>query len=80
MSNFDGKHNQSHKKRQNHLVHFRYQLSKFNGLNQGQLQPGHITRYKIFKSPFFRDISKSFHLVTQMGLEPQKKFWKNVKK
>ena len=46
-----------------------------NCVRQGLLEPGHITRPKNFKTPFFRDISNSFMWVTQSCLKPHQKFF-----
>ena len=50
-------------------------------LDQGRLQPGHITRSKNSKTPFFGDISNSCQWVIQMGVEPhQKIFFEKISK
>ena len=47
-------------------------------VGQEPLEPGLLSYVKIFKTPFFGNISNSCHWATQMGLKPTKNFFLKI--
>ena len=53
------------------LKHFKWAMNASWKFRHEPLNwPGQLTRSKILKTPFFKDISNSFHRVTRYGLKP----------